>query len=176
MPVYTIERDQYRAGSIAEQTGVNENLSVFSSRFGADNWYQRYTETIQICITDGYTETLEFLREKGICGFIGGEMPDAAEIMSIRALRCPVNPTEISQTLYFRSNASYEHFSYGKTTEIAPDKFADILGRAKTHYYTAGGGYYLWVEVFDLSSAESVRTVILFVSEADAPGYIKGIA
>jgi ABC-2 type transport system permease protein len=176
IPVYPIERDNKRAVSVAEQTGINESLSSFSARFAADYWYQRLTQTIQIHITDGYVNTLAFLREKGICGFIDDDMPDTTGILSIRALRCPVNPATISRSQYFRSNATYEEFKYGAAAVIPPDKWTDILKRAKTHYYTSGGGYYLWVEMFDLSSVESVRTVILFVPEADAPSYIKGIA
>jgi hypothetical protein len=148
-------------------------MASCSSRFGPDTWYQRYTETIQIYITDGYVNTLEFLREKGVCGFIDSDHIDTSEILSIRAIRYPTNPGFISQSLYFRSNASYEFLNSREAVPVSPDKYADILSKAKTHYYTAGGGYYLWVEVADLSSVESVRTVILFVPEADAPGYIK---
>jgi hypothetical protein len=53
---------------------------------------------------------------------------------------------------------------------VPEDKYAELLGLARTHYYMAEGGYYLYVDIEDEGRT---RRVTLFVPEDDAPEYLE---
>ncbi|MCL2060383.1 MAG: hypothetical protein FWH01_15255 [Oscillospiraceae bacterium] len=75
LPVYAYEHEPSRAGGIAVQTGADASPALINNWIVANNdanWYWQHTSVIRIYVTNYYTNTIGFLRESGICGFIDG--------------------------------------------------------------------------------------------------------
>jgi hypothetical protein len=124
------------------------------------------TNALKFYITEGYTETLAFLRGKGY-DFSGGAA-DITGITKIYAEKYRLNLDYGTQALYFRAHKLIDPSDSANFKEIPLERLTELMAVARTHYYVPGGGYLLYIE---RPGAEgSVERVTLFIPEADAPG------
>lgn len=148
-------------------TGSDNNLTVTYNN--EPDYYGASTETVRYYITDGYENTLAYLKEKGIYGAINAETLALGNITGMFTERYLLNYTNETQALYFRSYQSAGYPKLENALEINTSEYGSILELTRNNYYVAEGGYLIRVLINDGTE----KCVTLFLPESDAPDYVK---
>jgi hypothetical protein len=152
-------------GSVAYSMGANSFGEQGQSpmMLGPSTIVQRFY------ITEGYGETLAFLREKGYAL----TEPDSNGIAAMSIERYNLNPGFETQSLYFRSYQLTNPKNSANFREVPKERYAELLAAARTHYFINEGGYLLHM---DKPGEDGVNLrVTLFLPEADAPDFVKAM-
>ena len=162
---------QHRITVVNQSGVVNENISIYQpySPFVPS---ERCMHVLQFFITDGYVNTIYFLESRGyLYNSTSYNRISYKNVVSMIAQRhllmSPVSTIE----LYFRA-VNLSHHLHNDWVGVVIDPIpipnelhGDLLEVARTNYYTAMGGYRLYVDFADYNN--EIRRVMLFIPEVD---------
>jgi hypothetical protein len=160
--------------SVAKETGIRANMPFLDNAenplYANFGFSERTMHWLRFYITDNYVETLAFLESKGMGDLFDGiSRLDESQITGIHAQHVSFN-SHPSMELYFSGYMPYDFDTRSILggMEISPQAYLLILEHARTHYYTALGGYRLHVAWNEFGIS---RRVVLFLPIADAAGF-----
>jgi len=103
------------------------------------------TTATRIYITEKYEHTLAFLKEHGYIAE-NPDLPSAGDVLEMYTERYIINPAAFeTRPPYFRSYISYEYTPRGDSAKVDAKDYQALLDKARSSYYTAGGGQLLKV-------------------------------
>jgi hypothetical protein len=150
-------------GSVTYSVGMN----LFAEQALSPLMLGPSTDVQRFYITEGYAETLAFLKEKGYAL----TEPGSSGIAEMSVERYNLNPSFETQSLYFRSYQLVNPENSVNFKDVPKERYGELLSAARTHYFINEGGYLLHMDKPG-EKGENLR-VTLFLPEADAPEFVK---